>query len=670
MVRRRLRFVLFAALFLPLAWGVLPAEAKDLSKSDVAILAQALAMLDANKSNDARKLAKQAKDPLVGELVLFFDLVRSDQPATFAEVAAFLDRHPTWPRRETLALKAENLFPASLDAATTAAWFDRYPPKTGKGAFLYVDALAALGRTKEAKVQALALWRTLPLPEAQEKAFLERYGSWLGKDDEVARLMMLLEMKQGSAATRQAKRAGGGYVELAAARVALQDGKSKADTLVSKVPSKLRGDGGLIVDLANWYYKRDSYTKLTALLNELGPQNAGRADDLWRLRLALARSLARKGDYKGAYRLAADNGLSEGTGFAELEWLAGYVALRQLKAPKDALAHFARYYTGATTSISKGKAAFWAALAEEARKKPDEARKWLVLAAEHDTAFYGQLAAARLGQIPGANLPAMPAIDAAAYKALAEGELGRAVKGLAGTGDRVRTFLFFDSMLKGRKDKAHYLVMGKLAQEVARWDMVVDVGKAARRDGLILIDYLFPVPPLAAEAYPEPALVLALIRQESEFDQAAISRAGARGLMQLMPDTAKGVAKKLGLGYSEAKLTSDPDYNVQLGTTYLAGLLDRYDGSYILSLAAYNAGPSRATAWIEQNGDPRRKGTDPVEWIESIPFEETRTYVMRIAEGVVVYRHLLGQAEVADWQGYNPASTGPDGARLSACCGN
>jgi len=665
----RLRFPALLA-FLACFVAAQPAPAKDLSGADVATLSAALALLDEGKSGEARKLARDASDPLVGELVLFFDLTRKGVPVSFQEVAGFLTRHPDWPQAGTLALKAEATFPPGTPPAEVAGWFDRYPPMTGQGAYFYVDALAALGRSNEAKDQAIRLWRELPLADAQEGLFLGHYGKWLRPEDHVARLHMLLDAGLGGAAEKHAPRAGAGYPELAAARTALQEGKKKATAKLDAVPAKLQGDPGLLVDLARYYDKQDLKGDLDQLLLDLGAGNAGRAKDLWSLRLKEARRLLKAGSAKTAYAIARDHGMSEGLGFVELEWLAGYIALRKTKNPAAALEHFATYYEGATTAISKGKAAYWAALAAEDLKQEETARKWLVNAAMHDTAFYGQLGAARLGLLPGENLPAMPKRDDAAYKALLKTELARAVRALAGAGDRRRAFQVFDFMLKRQDGVAHYQAMGRLAEDLGRWDLMVDVGKVARGKGIILTDYLFPIPALDGIAYPETALVLALIRQESEFDQAAVSHAGAKGLMQLMPKTAKGVAKQLGIPFDEAKLTEDPDYNVQLGTTYLAGLLDEFGGSYILSLAGYNAGPHRARQWIESNGDPRRKSIDVVEWIEAIPFEETRTYVMRVTEGVVVYRHLLGQTQVAEWNGYSPVSAGADGARVPACCGN
>lgn len=662
-MRRHLAFLLL----LILAALPLPAAAKAISGADVGILGQALALIDQGKPADARQLAKQAKDPLIYDLVVFFDISRKDALPTFVDVAGHLAAHPNWPRRTMLELKAEAFFPAGMAPQDVAAWFGDHPAQTGLGALLEVDALMALGRTDQAKAKAVALWRKLPMTDAQEADFRARYGAWVTVEDHKARVSALLDQAQFKDAEGIAKLAGGGYPALAAARTALQDGKKNAVDLVDGLPKDVRYDPGMIVDLANYLQRKEKTGKLDALLIDLGPENAGRAEALWRLRFAASQRLQRQGSYAEAYQIARDNGLSSGLGFAELEWLAGYIALENLHDAATGYRHFERYFNGSDTPISKGKAAYWAGVSAQELGKSAVAKDWFKKGSQYDSSFYGQLADAKLGEVPGASLPPMPGVDESLYAGFANGELARIVRALSGTGDRKRTTLFFDFLLDQGQDQAHFLTAGRLAVDLGRWDLVVLTGKDARRKGIILIDYLFPVPPVAI-AEPELALVLALIRQESEFDQEAISHADARGLMQLLPGTAKGVAKKLGLPYELARLTNDPDYNIELGSAYLAGLIDDWGGSYILSMASYNAGPKRASAWIDQNGDPRSPGTDAVTWIESIPFAETRNYVMRVSEGLVVYRQLLGQVQPDLWEGYNPGTDGPHGMRLSLCC--
>jgi len=645
----------------------LPAAAKAISGADVGILAQALTLIDQGKGADARSLAKQAKDPLVSDLVVFFDISRKDALPSFVDVAGHLAAHPNWPRRATLELKAEAFFPAGMAPGDVADWFAAHPPQTGLGALLQVDALMALGRTEDARVALVALWRSLPLTEAQEADVRARYGAWLGAEDHLARMNALLDQGQAEGAKRAARLAGGSYPALAEARVALQDGKKNAADLAEGLPKSLQADPGLVVDLASYLHRKEKLGSLDALLKGLGSANAGRPDALWRIRFAAAQRLQRQGSYGDAYTIARDHGLTSGLGFAELEWLAGYIAFENLGDAATGYRHFERYFLGSDTPISKGKAAYWAGVAAEDLGQAAVARDWFVQGSRHDSSFYGQLCDARLGEVPGASLPRMPAVDAALYNAFAAEELARIVRALAGTGDRKRTALFFNFLLGQKQDQGHFLVAGRLGQEIGRWDLVVATGKDARRKGFVLIDYLFPVPPIAV-ADPELALVLALIRQESEFDREAISSADARGLMQLLPSTAKGVAKKLGLPYELGRLTTDEAYNIELGSAYLAGLIGDWGGSYILSMASYNAGPKRASAWIGQNGDPRSASTDPIAWIEAIPFAETRNYVMRVSEGLVVYRQLLGQVQPALWEGYNPATDGPHGLRLSLCC--
>jgi soluble lytic murein transglycosylase len=663
-MRAQLKFLLLLCLA---AFSPQAATAKAISGADVGILGQALALIDDGKAADARALAEQAKDPLIGDLVVFFDISRKEALPSFIEVAGFLAARPDWPRRAMLELKAEAFFPAGMAPGDVASWFVEHPAQTGLGALLEVDALMALGKSEAARAKAVALWRTLPLNDTQDADFRARYGTWLTAEDHRARLSALLDQGLGESAAKVAKLAGGSYPALATARTALQDNKKNATDLVDGLPKELRDDPGLVVDLANYLHRKEKLTKLDALLQDLGPGNAGRAEALWRIRFAASWRLQRQGNHRDAYAIARDHGLGSGVGFAELEWLAGYIALTSLRDPETAYRHFERYYNGSDQPISKGKGAFWAGIAAEAQGQTTDALEWFGKSAQNDSSFYGQLADARLGEVPGASLPPMPGLDEGLYQGFANGELARIARALSGTGDRKRTALFFNHLLGQKQEQSHYLAAGRLAKDIGRWDLVLGAGKEARRKGIVLIDYLFPVPPIAV-AEPELALVLALIRQESEFDQEAISRADARGLMQLLPSTAKGVAKQLGLPYELARLTSDPGYNIELGSAYLAGLIGDFGGSYILSMAGYNAGPHRANAWIDQNGDPRSPATDAVAWIEAIPFAETRNYVMRVSEGLVVYRQLLGQVQPKLWEGYNPATDGPHGMRLSLCC--
>ena len=360
-----------------------------------------------------------------------------------------------------------------------------------------------------------------------------------------------------------------------------------------------------------------------------------------------ARRSVERGDISVGYRIANGSGATTGSPFAEGEWLSGWIALRALDDYKVSYDHFTTLYAGVGTTISKARGAYWAGRAAEEMGDMATAQNWYKAAATNQTAYYGQLAAARLGRSDALSFAPMPQPTAAQRASFDRRELVRVVRLLdqLGEDDRARPFLKF--MADNNSDPATLRMVADLGQEVGRDDLTVMVAKIARDKGVDLIDYLYPLLSVPTGPGPEPALTLAVIRQESAFDATAVSPAGAMGLMQLMPATAKHTAKSLKLRFRKEDLTRSTDYNMRLGRAYLQELLDSFNQSYVLAIAAYNAGPDRVNGWITLYGDPREHGVDAVDWIETIPIAETRNYVQRVLENLQVYRHRLGQVQVA-----------------------
>ena len=360
-------------------------------------------------------------------------------------------------------------------------------------------------------------------------------------------------------------------------------------------------------------------------------------------RPGLARSALRRGDVRAAYDLAAQNFGTAGSGadYADAEWLAGYVALTRLDDPALAARHFARFAAAVGTPISLGRAGYWLGLALE--RAGDEAGAQAAYAdgARHQTSFYGQLAAQRGGAPTDPRLAgegAAPDWREAAFLASPTVQAGRLLA-LAGDDARASQFLRHAADAMDAEARA---ALAQMAIDLGLPHVGVRIAKDAAAKGMLLPRQYYPVDAIAQADWPVPTeLALAIARQESEFNPRAESAAGALGLMQLMPGTAADVAGALRLGYEPGRLTGDPMYNARLGTAYLAQMLETFDGSYVLAAAAYNAGPRRVDQWLAANGDPRRASVDPVEWIEAIPFEETRNYVMRVLESLHVYRARL-----------------------------
>jgi soluble lytic murein transglycosylase len=341
-----------------------------------------------------------------------------------------------------------------------------------------------------------------------------------------------------------------------------------------------------------------------------------------------------------AYKLVAAHGLKRGVAFAEAEFMAGWIALRWLKKPDVALRHFQTLEDNVTTPVSKSRAAYWMGRAHEAARRTRDATLWYDRGAQYGQTFYGQLAARKL---PGGAplMPADPMVTDLERQAVERRDIVSVARWLKqiGEDDRARVFLLRLGRLAGSAGELG--LSAALALDLGRPDVSVAIARRGVETGVVLFDTAYPVVDLGATGAIERALVLALTRQESSFNTAAVSPSGALGLMQLMPDTARAVATRLNRPYDAARLTRDPAYNVALGSQYLGEMLEKFGGSYELALAAYNAGPNRVSRWLTSIGDPRGGTIDMVDWIELIPFRETRNYVQRVMENVTVYRDRL-----------------------------
>jgi soluble lytic murein transglycosylase len=361
----------------------------------------------------------------------------------------------------------------------------------------------------------------------------------------------------------------------------------------------------------------------------------------------LARHALQEGNVSLAYRLAARHGMTDGTNFAEAEFLAGWISLRYLRDAKDAYGHFQRLYEAVSRPISLARGGYWAGRAAQELGYRELAASWYAGAAQHLTTYYGQLAAAQIGADGKAAVLEDPRPTAQEAAAFDQKELVRIVRGLADAeaADFAKPFVLKLSDLA--KTPGEHALVAALSGEISRPDLSVAVARRASYAGVTLLSLGYPLVPMPVGGGVEGPLVLAMARQESGFDQNAVSSAGARGILQLMPETAKRVAKDLQIPFSQQRLLTDPEYNLTLGRAFLEDMLDHYGGSYVLAVAAYNAGPARVSQWVHDMGDPRAKEIDVIDWIEGIPFRETRTYVQRVLENLQVYRLRVGDRNLA-----------------------
>ncbi len=568
-----------------------------------------------------------------------------DGKGGFDEYVAFLGRHPEWPGLGLLRQKGEAVIAEDIPAATVVAYFADARPQTGTGSLALVAALRAEGQDGAAREEAVRAWRSLALTEAEEALFLARHGDWL-KDQHDGRIAAMLREGNTADVARLLPLASPYTRAVAEARLALQTDAEGIDALIAALPEKAANSGGLAYDRFRWRIRKDLYDSADEILLERSASAEALGDPEqwadWRRRLA--RKEMREGDPARAYRMAAEHHLSRGEDYADLEWLAGYIALRKVGDAETALAHFDRLARAVSGPISLARAEYWRGRAFEALGREGDARAAYAEGARYPTAFYGLLSAEKIG------LPLSPAMAGGEsypdWKGMpfADSPVFLAARELMAAGDETLAARFLLHLGEGLSGYEIGALAG-MAMEAGEPYVALSLAKAAADKGVIWPSAYFPVPALSGLELPvRPELALAIARRESEFNARVVSLAGAQGLMQVMPGTAKMMAAKIGVSYEPGRLTTDWQYNARLGAAYLDELVAEFGNSPLLVAAGYNAGPGRSRKWIAELGDPRAEGVDPVDWIEAIPFRETQTYVMRVAESLPVYRaRLSGQ---------------------------
>lgn len=620
-----------------------PNHSEILSDSDFDYLRRALRAADVGDWTFVREARFNITHPVAKDLLLW-RIATSDARAIFSELHTALEELEGWPREDAIQREAEwKLAEAGMGPDLTAGWYARREPVTGEGRIAWGEALIELGRVDEGREQIREAWRTQSLRQTYQSEVLREHGDILTAEDHAERVDFLLWAGQRSLASALLPQLGAGERRVADARMRLAARSSGVDAAVDAVPASLQNNPGLVFERTRWRRRAGNATGALDLALELpdAHTNTAALESMWSERKLIILDLMRERDHETAYRLAADNGMSAGVSFADAEFLAGWIALVHLDRPEVALEHFNRLEAGVTTPVSLGRAKYWQGRAAEAAGDALLARERFTAAAQHATTYYGQLAILALG--PDAaelDLPADPVITPDERAAFAEREQILALRML---GELNQTFLFrtFAAHLEDRMETpADQAMLADIALDHLRLREAVRAAKAGRMQGMILAERAYPLVdvPTDAPVIADPALTLSVIRQETEFDARAVSGAGARGMMQMMPATARATARQLGLPYAFEWLTDDPDYNMRLGMAHLQEVVDDYNGSLVMALAAYNAGGGRVTRWVQEYGDPRYGAIDPIDWVESLPFGETRNYVQRVIENLQVYR--------------------------------
>ncbi|WP_306006153.1 lytic transglycosylase domain-containing protein [Aquicoccus porphyridii] len=562
------------------------------------------------------------------------------------QVLAFLDGHAHWPGHDLLRKRSEAAF-ETAPHEQVLAFFDGHPPQTGRGVLRHARALAATGALGDAEVGLVLAWRSFHLGADEHADFLAAHADLLAPHHE-ARLDMALWRGLESDVRLMLPLVDDGWRALAAARQGLRAGAGDVDTLIEAVPEALQDDPGLAYERFLWRLGKGLRDEAIALLLDRSTTATLGEPGRWAgWRRNLARGEMRAGRADLAYRIATNHGLVEGASFADLEWLAGYVALTQLDDPARALAHF-RAFTGAVdTPISLGRAGYWLGRAYAALGDAATAQVAYAEGARYQTSFYGLLAAEQAGIAPPVELGGAEYFPAWQQADFADSDLVKVVELALAMGNLTLAEWF---VLQLAEDQNRRVIgqIGNMIEDLAATypdaaHLAVMLGKSAARRGIVLPGPYYALHPMKDMVHTVPVeLALAIARRESEFDPSVASGVGAQGLMQLMPATAKEVARDLGLDHDPAQVIADWRYNATLGSAYLAGLARRFDGNVVMVSAGYNAGPGRPIRWMQERGDPRKGEIDVIDWIEHIPFRETRNYVMRVAESLPVYRARLG----------------------------
>lgn len=637
---RVLAAVVMVSLSLPL---VRPAGAAEIPAHERKLYEQVFAAARKDRFAEAERLAMRASDRLLPKLIRWMTYVNPRSGASFEEIGSFVDSSPDWPLMTSLQRRAEEAIGPATPPDHVLAWYKRRDPVTVDGGMALAKALLAAGDQDRAVQVLRKSWIDGGFGSIQEKQFLDKFADYLQPEDHWRRLDRLLWDKQDGPAQHMLLRVSPERRLLAQARMALQDGKANAETLAAKVPKEFKNDPGLIYDRVRWRRQKDMDEDAIDLLSHPA-RNQVRPDLWWQERAILARRALQKGLISRAYQIAADHAIDDDNSqFAEAEFLAGWISLRFLDDKETAAGHFQRLWDKVTTPLSRSRAAYWAGRTAEARADIKAAKEWYGRGAQYFTAYYGQLAASRLDDHHW-PLPPDPKASAEETRRFNNRDMVRATRIMLEMGQTEYLRAFFIRLNEVAQSAGERALVGKLALERGRNDLAVTVARRADRDSVFLVGAGWPVPHIGVETGPEKALVLALIRQESGFMADVQSPVGARGLMQLMPATAKQVAKAIKVTFTPSKL-DDPEYNVRLGSTYLGDMIDNFEGSYVMALAAYNAGPSRVRRWVKEYGDPRDPTVDVIDWIEMIPFTETRSYVQRVMESLSIYRRKLGYGE-------------------------
>ncbi|MBL4619212.1 MAG: lytic transglycosylase domain-containing protein [Marinicaulis sp.] len=622
-----------------------------LSQSDHDVLEDIADALKKKRFSDARMKGGRLSDPIARSLGDWLYFMAEDPKVNFISADAFLDRHGDWPAITRIQAFVEGRIPSNAPTGAVLAFFESRDPVTGNGKVQLARALFANGDEEAGNIHLRDAWVNNNFTTSKERAVLSSFGKRLTKEDHAARVDRLLWGRQVTNARRVFSHLSAHERKKAQARAALLLGAAVAPALYNNLSKDDQLDSGVLLAAVRYYRRSGNQKKAISLASKSPktPQALRNSRRWWYERQLLMRSALKDGRFADAYTAASNHGLKPGGDFADAEFNAGWIALRFLNRPMRAETHFLALASIVETPISQSRAFYWLGRTAAVNNDNALATIYYKRAAKHYYSYYGQLAAEKLGgaalqqkfQAPTRStledrvrFSSRPTVTA--LRMLSDLDLGY-------------EFMVFSYHVDDELERpGEYLELASLANGEGAPHLTVRAGKVAVRRNAFAPEVSYPLVfvPEEATRFIAPEIILGLSRQESEFNPRAYSHAGARGVMQLLPSTAQITARKEGLPYLRSALLDDPVYNMTLGSAHLSHLIKRFDGSLILTFAGYNAGAGRSNRWIAEYGDPRLDGVDPVDWVELIPFSETRNYVQRVLENTQVYRGLLNNAPI------------------------
>ncbi|MDC0925059.1 lytic transglycosylase domain-containing protein [Candidatus Pelagibacter sp.] len=621
---------------------------KYYSKKDFNIAKKAISEMQKSKWSSSLKIAKKAKDKSIYNFIQWRHLLTAGNQASFYDYKVFIDRNSQYPRIEKLRFLAEHkLSTSKISPKKIINWFGQTEPLSGYGKMILGESYALTGDKAKGTRLIKEGWITAKLSKNDLKFFRKKYKKFLDAEDYIKRADYLAWNAKYWDLKRISRYLPKDYELLYTARQILMSKGYGVDQAIKNVPEKFKNDAGLNYDRLKWRRKKGRVDSSAEILLKIKNDRdyLVMPEKWWKEREIISRALIYKKKYEIAYKISSNHGMTEGSDFAAAEWMSGWISLSFLNDPLTAKDHFQNFYNNVNYPISTSRGAYWLARSYEKLGDREQSNKWYQEASKYLTTYYGQLAFLKLNPNEKFELKKDLEVDNKYRYIFFNKELVKIVYLLDELKKDKYTKFILRHLANDNINKGSEILAAEIATSIERYDFAIQVSKIASYQKRFHNKFNYPListpKTINGRKIPESALILSIIRQESEFDLRANSHAGAKGLMQLMPYTAKLVSKQAKLPYSKSRLTTDPEYNINLGSHYIAGLILQYDGAYPFAVAAYNAGPNRVKYWKKINKDPQKKQIDYVDWVELIKFRETRNYVQRVLENYNVYRYIL-----------------------------